>query len=142
MDQILVNHRDFDYTLKFIIKNRPYIWGFIRDDQYEDGKIRCILTTNLTDEPLTTFSGILLIVENKTEEIHNSLINFFNLLTNSPDAFLDNDHDLKNLFTLKDKNIVNLKTPKGNIELATKNFRPIRTRVEAHETLVKQRLIN
>ena len=123
MEELFINHNEQDYSVKYIIENRPYIWGFIRDDQYEEGNIRCFLIANLTDNPYVTFSKTLLIIDNKSNDYQNELIN--KILAKK---------EIKNI--IKSGDYFSLITKEGEIKLDSKKFRSIRNRREAHETLV------
>ncbi len=123
MEELFINHNKQDYSVKYIINNRPYIWGFIRDDQYEEGNIRCFLIANLTDNPYVTFSKTLLIIDNKSNDYQNELIN--KILAKE---------EIKNI--IKPGDYFSLITKEGEIKLDSKKFRSIRNRREAHETLV------
>jgi hypothetical protein len=126
MEELFINHNKQDYSVKYIINNRPYIWGFIRDNQYEEGNIRCFLIANLTDNPYVTFSKTLLIIDNKSNDYQDELIN--KILAKK---------EIKNIISLIDNSpYINLITKEGEIKLDCKRFRSIRNRREAHETLV------
>ena len=110
MDEIFTNYNGVDFTIKYILDKRPYIWGYYKTQD----KIIVILTANLTDDPNVSFSKILFEIPI--------------LLEKTLEEQLRNNGEEEVTFTYG-----------GNdITLKSNNYRKLNARNEAHLAMVEK----
>jgi len=110
MDEIFTNYNGVDYTIKYILDKRHYIWGYYKIQD----KIIVILTANLTDDSNVSFSKILFEIPV--------------LLEKTIEQLLKNSGEEEVILTYG-----------GNdIKLKSNNYRKLNARNEAHLAMVEK----
>jgi hypothetical protein len=118
-------------SVPYAMDTCDYIWGLIRDDKYCDGKIRLVITSNLTRNPYVSFTLNLLLFNSTDDMLHNIAIESISSTADSIIEIADKS------FISNNRNII-IKYDDFELYLPKKYFRKIKTRVGIHEQLSKE----